>query len=53
MNDEKVIPFRPRRRVIFDNELNSFLQMTRNWHPQLREMMFPEHAKREQERPDE
>jgi hypothetical protein len=46
MSDEEVvIPFRPRPRTIAEGELDAVRQMTRNWHPELRELMFPEHAK--------
>jgi hypothetical protein len=53
MSDEKVIPFRPRPRVIPEGELEAVRHATRNWHPQLRELMFPEHAKLERERSEE
>lgn len=53
MSDEQVvIQFRPRPRVISEGELDAFRQMTRNWHPQLRELMFPDHAKLDRGRPE-
>lgn len=50
MSDEKIIPFKPRSREIPEQELEVFRHATRNWHPQLRALMFPEHAKVERER---
>jgi len=50
MSDQKVIPFRPRPQPISEDELNAYRQMTRNWTAQLRELMFPEHAKLDRER---
>jgi hypothetical protein len=48
MSDSNVIPFR--KRPPSEMELEMYKRMTRNWHPELKEMMFPEHAKREKER---
>jgi hypothetical protein len=50
MSDDKVIPFKPRPRVPSQQELEVFRHATRNWHPQLRELMFPDHMKLERER---
>ena len=49
MSDDKVIPFKPRPREISEQELEVFRRMTRNWHPQLRELILPEHARRDRE----
>lgn len=48
MNDSNVIPFR--KRPPSDVELEVYERMTRNWHPELKQMMFPEHFKREEQR---
>ena len=53
MSDEKIIPFRPRPRVISDDELEAFLHATRNWPPQLRELMFRDYANLQRERQKE
>lgn len=53
MSDDKIIPFKPRPRVISEQELDAFRLATRNWHPMMREMMFPEHAKQERDREQE
>jgi hypothetical protein len=50
MSDDKVIPFKPRPRVLSQQELEVFRHATRNWHPQLRDLMFPDHVKQENER---
>jgi hypothetical protein len=47
-DSSNVIPFR--KRPPSDIEVEVYERMTRNWHPELREMMFPEHFKREQDR---
>lgn len=39
---DNVIPFRPRPPS--EGELDAYRSMTRNWHPQLRQLMFPRHA---------
>jgi hypothetical protein len=46
MSDDKVIPFR--KRPPSETELQVYRQMTRNWDPALRQMMFPEHFKHDQ-----
>ena len=43
MSKDNVIPFR--RRPPSELELQYYRQMTRSWHPQIRERMFPEHFK--------
>ena len=47
MDNDKVIPFR--KRPPSAQELEVYRQITRNWNPALRQMMFPEHFKHEQE----
>ena len=42
-----VIPFR--KRPPSESELEVYRQITRNWDPALRQMMFPDHFKREQQ----
>ena len=48
MSDSNVIPFR--KRPPTEVELEMYERMTRNWHPELKEFMFPEHFKQQQER---
>jgi hypothetical protein len=43
VSDDKVVPFRPRRPSGI--ELSVIVRMTRNWQPDVRQMMFPEHFK--------
>lgn len=50
MSDDKVIPFKPRPREISEQELEVFRLITRNWPPQLRALMLPEHDKLQRER---
>lgn len=50
MSDEKIIPFKPRPRLISEQELEMFRHITRNWSQQLRELMLPAYAKLERER---
>jgi hypothetical protein len=47
VSDDKVIPFR--KRSPSENELEAFRVMTRNWHPDMRRLMFPDHVEREHE----
>jgi hypothetical protein len=47
VSDDKVIPFRKRRPS--EAELEAYQRMTRHWSPTLRQMMFPEYFRREQE----
>jgi hypothetical protein len=49
MSDNKVIPFR--KRPPSENELEAYRQMTRNWHPQMRQSVFPEHFKHDDQEP--
>ncbi len=48
VSDNKVIPFR--RRPPSQVELEIYQRMTRHWSPTLRQLMFPEHFRRELER---
>ena len=48
MSDSNVIPFR--KRPPSEMELESYQRMTRNWHPDLKQLMFPEHFRLEQDR---
>ena len=48
MSDDVVVPFR--KRPPSDHELDVFRLATKSWHPSLRELLFPEHAKRDAER---
>lgn len=43
MSDDNVIPFR--KRPPSEAEIQYYRMMTGNWHPRVREMMFPEHFK--------
>jgi hypothetical protein len=43
MSDQKVVPFRKRRPSL--TELEVYRHITRNWHPEMRQTMFPEHFK--------
>jgi hypothetical protein len=45
MSDEKVIPFR--RRPPSQDEMQMYRQITRNWDPGMKRLMFPEHCKHE------
>ena len=47
MSNDNVTPFR--KRPPSENELEIYRQMTRNWHPDMRKLMFPEHFQREEE----
>ncbi len=46
MSDNKVIPFR--KRPPSEAELEVYRRITRNWHPEMRRLMLPEHFKRDQ-----
>jgi hypothetical protein len=52
MTDRKVIPFRKRRpsQAELEAELEAYRHMTRNWHPQMRRLVFPEYFEKEQAR---
>ena len=43
MNQNNVIPFRKRPTPPSDAELERYRQATRNWHPEMRRRLFPEH----------
>lgn len=45
MTDRKVIPFR--KRPPSKAELEAYERMTRNWHPEMRRLLFPEHFRRD------
>ncbi|MET0988544.1 MAG: hypothetical protein ABW034_24360 [Steroidobacteraceae bacterium] len=47
MTCDNVIPFR--KRPPSDVEMEVYRRATQHWSPQMRELMFPEHFKREQE----
>lgn len=47
MTSDNVIPFRKRSRS--EAEMEVYRQATRNWTEQMRELMFPEHFRQEQE----
>lgn len=49
MDDSNVIPFR--KRPPTRTELEHFRKMTRNWHPQVRQLMFPELVALDQREP--
>lgn len=51
MSDTNVIPFR-RRSCAESREVGRemYERMTRSWHPEIKELMFPEQFKQEQER---
>lgn len=45
MNDDNVIPFR--KRPPSEGELEAYRRLTRNWSPELRRLMFPDHFRHE------
>ena len=47
MSDDKVIPFR--KRPPSEAELEVYRRMTQQWSSALRQLMFPEHFRREEE----
>ena len=48
MSSDNVIPFRPRPPS--EEELEVYRQATRNWSPEMKRLMFPEHFRQEQQR---
>ena len=46
MAKDNVIPFRPRPPS--QGELDAYRTMTRNWHPQMRQLLFPKHLEHDQ-----
>ena len=46
MAEDNVSPFRPRPPS--DTELEAYRTMTRSWHPQMRQLMFPKHFEHDQ-----
>jgi hypothetical protein len=51
MSDSNVIPFR--KRPPSENELEIYRKITRNWHPEMRALMFPEHFKHDDAKRDQ
>jgi hypothetical protein len=51
VSDRKVIPFR--KPPPSKGELSVYRLMTRNWHPEMRQLIFPEHFKLDPEPPKE
>ncbi len=51
MPKDNVIPFRPRPPS--DNELDAYRTMTRLWHPQMRQLMFPKYFEQDRSAPPE
>jgi len=47
VHDRKIIPFRSSAPT--QAELEAYRRMTRSWSPQLRQLLFPEHFKAEQQ----
>ena len=47
MTDQNVIPFR--RRPPSEGEMEAYRRMTQNWNAHLRQLLFPEHFKHEQD----
>jgi hypothetical protein len=45
LSDNKVVPFR--KRPPSATELEVYRQITRNWSPQMKQVMFPEHFERD------
>ena len=45
MTDRKVIPFR--KRPPSEAELKMYRRITQNWHPAMRQLVLPEHFKRD------
>jgi hypothetical protein len=43
MNQDNVIPFRKHPAPPSEAELERYRQATRNWHPEMRRKLFPEH----------
>jgi hypothetical protein len=48
MSDSNIIPFR--KRPPSEQELEMYRKMTRNWHPEMRQLMFPEHFKHDRQK---
>jgi hypothetical protein len=48
VSDDVVVPFR--KRPPSEHELEAFRRATKSWDPGLRELLFPEHVKRDVER---
>jgi hypothetical protein len=50
VSDDRVIPFR--KRPPSETEMEIFRKITRNWHPDMQRLMFPEHVQRDRDRKD-
>jgi hypothetical protein len=50
MSYDNVIPFR--KRAPSEGELEAYRRLTRSWSPELRQMMFPEYFRYEQQKAD-
>jgi hypothetical protein len=50
VSGEKVVPFRPRPPS--EAELAVYKAITRNWHPELRQRMLPDHFRRAGRQPE-
>ena len=48
MSEQKVVPFR--KRPPSQAELEAYRRVTRNWHPEMRRLVFPEHFQQDQAR---
>jgi hypothetical protein len=48
MTDRKIIPFR--KRPPSENELAVYREITRNWHREMRQLIFPEHFRLDSDR---
>jgi len=53
MSEDNVIPFRKRQRPPTERELEVYRQATRNWTPQMRQLMFPHYFEHDQNHSDE
>jgi hypothetical protein len=49
VSDDNVIPFR--KRPPSESELEAYRLLTRNWSPQLRQLMFPEYFRQDLDKP--
>jgi hypothetical protein len=49
VTDRKIVPFRKRPPSL--PELVIYQQATRRWHPQMQQLLFPEHFRLEPQRP--
>ena len=49
MSDRKVVPFR--KRAPSPAEIAIYRQITRSWHPEMRQLMLPEHFRLDPSKP--